>query len=93
MVGNRARANVAAFFLGRRVSANRVVSRIHIPVTSASGIRVICSGLVRLKKSLIIGAISTVLRKGIGAVPRRRLTTTARLHPTPGVFGRAYHVS
>lgn len=93
-MGKSARANVAAFFLGRRVSANRVVRRIHIPVTSASGIRVMRSGLVCLKKSLILRAISTVLGKDIGPIPRRDLVQRrARLHPTPGVFGRAYHVS
>lgn len=70
-----------------------MVRRMHVPVTSASGMRVIRSGLVRLNNQLIVRAMSTVLRKGIGSVPRRRVTITNRLHPTPGVFGRAYQVS
>lgn len=93
MVGKSARANVAAFFLGRRVSAKRIVRRMHMPVTSASGMRVIRSGLVVLNKGLIIRAISTVLGNIMGPIPRRRVTVINRLHPTPGVFGRAYQVS
>lgn len=55
--------------------------------------RIIRSGLVVLNNELIVRAMSTVLTNAIGPVPRRRVTMMKRLHPTPGVFGRAYEVS